>query len=166
MTLATASAAGMPSARMVLLKGFDRAGFVFFTNHDSRKGRELRENPRAALVFHWSPLERQVRISGTVETTTREETEAYFRTRPRGSRLGAWASPRSSVVAGRSTLETNLAELERRFPEDDIPAPPNWGGFRLRPVAIEFWHGRPNRLHDRLLYSRRDTGWTVERLAP
>lgn len=166
MTLATATREGIPSARMVLLKGFDERGFVFYTNYGSRKAGELEENRHAALVFYWAELERQVRIGGTVERTTREETEEYFATRPRGSQLGAWASAQSTVVTGRSELESRLDELEQRFDGEEIPAPPHWGGYRLRPVSIEFWQGRPNRLHDRLLYTREGEVWRRERLAP
>ena len=166
MTLATAGADGAPSARMVLLKGFDERGFVFYTNYGSAKARDLKVNPRAALVFYWAELERQVRISGVVETTTREETEEYFATRPRGSQLGAWASRQSSVVSGREVLEANLSQQEERFDGREIPAPPDWGGFRLRPESIEFWQGRPSRLHDRLLYTRRGDTWRWVRLSP
>jgi pyridoxamine 5'-phosphate oxidase len=168
MTLATADAQGRPSARVVLLKGYDERGFVFFTNYDSRKGRELAENPHAALVFYWPAFDRQVRIEGTVERVAREESEAYFRTRPEGARLGAWASPQSRVIAGRGALEEAVAEVTARFAgrPEGIPCPEFWGGFRLRPGVIEFWHGRPNRLHDRIVYRREGEGWRRERLAP
>lgn len=166
MTLATASADGAPSARMVLLKGVDDGGFVFFTDYRSRKAAELDANPRAALVFHWVELERQVRIAGSVARVAREETEAYFRTRPLGSRLGAWASEQSSVISGRAVLDARLRDAETRFPGEDVPAPPHWGGYRLAPGAVEFWQGRASRLHDRIRYVRRGAAWAIERLSP
>jgi len=166
MTLATATADGAPSARIVLLKGFDERGFVFFTDYRSRKGTELAENPRAALVFYWPELERQVRITGSTTETDRPESEAYFRTRPRGSRLGAWISHQSQVIAGRQQLDERVPELERRYPGDDVPLPPYWGGFRLRPDSIEFWQGRASRLHDRIRYVRDGDRWRIERLSP
>ena len=167
MTLATASADGVPSARMVLLKGVDDRGLVFYTNYGSRKGDELAANPRAALVLYWAPLERQVRVEGRVEKVSREESAAYFASRPRGSRLGALASPQSAVVAGRSVFEERLAELETAHPGEDVPLPDNWGGYLVVPEVVELWQGRPNRLHDRLRY-RADGrgGWIRERLAP
>ena len=166
MTLATASADGAPSARMVLLKGVDDGGFVFFTDYRSRKAAELDANPRAALVFHWVELERQVRIAGSVARVAREETEAYFRTRPLGSRLGAWASEQSSVITGREVLDARLRDVEARFPGEDVPAPPHWGGYRLTPASVEFWQGRASRLHDRIRYVRRGGAWAIERLSP
>ncbi len=167
MTLATATPDGRPSARMVLLKGVNERGFVFFTNYESRKAAELEANPRAALVFYWPALERQVRVEGRVERTTAAESDAYFRSRPWGSRLGALASPQSRVIPGRDVLERRMEELLRRYPDHDIPRPAHWGGYRLIPVLFEFWQGQPNRLHDRLCYERRaDGGWDIRRLAP
>ena len=167
MTLATVDAAGQPSARVVLLKDISPQGFSFFTNHESRKGRELAANPKAALVLHWAELERQVCISGQVSRLPRAEAEAYFKVRPRGSRLGAWVSRQSEVISGRAILEERLAQLEAQYPGDDIPLPPHWGGYLLAPTRIEFWQGRPNRLHDRLRYSRSaPNGWKIERLSP
>lgn len=167
MTLATVSPDGKPSARIVLLKEIDGRGLVFYTNYESRKARELAANPAAALVFYWAPLDRQVRVEGRVEKTSREESQAYFATRPRGSQLGAWASMQSAVLPGREPLEARLAELERSYPEGTpVPCPPYWGGYRLLPDSFEFWIGRPNRLHDRHLYTRRGGAWNVARLAP
>ncbi len=167
MTLATADGAGRPSARVVLLKGVDARGFVFYTHYASRKGRELRENPRAALVFYWAALDRQVRVEGTVEATSRAESEAYFASRPLGSRLGAWASPQSRPISGREEIERLWNAAGERFPDGQVPLPDDWGGFRVRPETIEFWQGRPSRLHDRLLYSLLpEGGWKIERLAP
>jgi pyridoxamine 5'-phosphate oxidase len=166
MTLATATAAGAPSARQVLLKGFDQRGFVFFTDYRSRKGQELEANPQAALVFYWGELERQVRITGTVERTTLQESEAYYRTRPLGSRLGAWVSHQSQVISSRGQLETGLREVEQRFSRAEVPLPPYWGGYRLRPVEVEFWQGRESRLHDRIRYTREGERWRIERLSP
>jgi pyridoxamine 5'-phosphate oxidase len=166
MALATADADGVPSARFVLLKGVDEGGFVFYTNLESRKSLELLANPCAALAFYWVALGRQVRVEGRVEPATRDEAHAYFDTRPRPSRLGAWASPQSRPIPGRAALEERLAELERRFPGEEIPLPEFWGGFRLVPATIEFWEHRESRLHDRLRYVRRADGWSLERLAP
>jgi pyridoxamine 5'-phosphate oxidase len=165
MTLATASTNGTPSARIVLLRGLDERGFAFFTNYRSRKGTELAENPRAALVFHWAPQQRQVRVEGTVEVVSDAESDRYFASRPFGHRLGALASPQSAVMPDRAVLDARLAELEHQF-TDDVPRPDWWGGFRVVPAVIEFWQGRVNRLHDRLRYRRVGDGWTIERLAP
>lgn len=162
--LATATRDGMPSVRMVLVKSFGPDGFVFYTGTKSRKARELVENPRAALLFLWDPLGRQARIEGTVEPLTREESEAYFRTRPRGAQLSAWASPQSEVIESRAWLEARVAELAARG--GDVGLPPAWGGYRLAPEVFEFWQHREDRLHDRLRYRRTVPGWTIERLAP
>ncbi len=167
MTLATAIASGKPSARIVLLKGFDEEGFIFYTNYSSRKGQQLADNPWASLVFWWAELERQVRIDGRVEKVSPEESEKYFHSRPVGSQLGAWASPQSKVIASREELEKNMAELEKQYTNQTIPKPPHWGGYRLIPHELEFWQGRPNRLHDRLRYRQQTDGtWLRERLAP
>jgi pyridoxamine 5'-phosphate oxidase len=166
MVLATATSSGTPSARVVLLKGFDERGFVFFTDYRSRKAAELEANPRAALVLHWSELERQVRITGGVTRTSTEESETYYRSRPLGSRLGAWVSHQSQAIPSREVLEAGLSDAERRFADGDVPLPPYWGGYRVNPEAIEFWQGRQNRLHDRIRYVREGDGWKIERLAP
>jgi pyridoxamine 5'-phosphate oxidase len=166
MALATATPDGRPSVRMVLLRGCDERGFAFFTNYHSRKSKELDANPQAALVFFWQGLERQVRIEGRAERVSAEESDAYFQTRPAGARLGAWASPQSEVIADRETLDAQCRALERRYPDGKIPRPEHWGGYRVIPETIEFWQGRLNRLHDRLRYSRKGSGWRIERLAP
>ena len=166
MTLATATGDGNPDARIVLLKGFDDRGFVFYTNYQSRKANELKENPRACLLFYWSQLWRQVRIEGTVEKVSNEESDEYFQSRPLGSKLGAWASDQSEEIESRAILETRFAELEKQF-GDNVPRPPHWGGYRVRPHTIEFWQGQENRLHDRLRYKLQQDGtWLIERLAP
>jgi pyridoxamine 5'-phosphate oxidase len=165
-TVATVSATGQPSARVVLLRGFDRHGFVFFTNYESRKGREIAAQPKAGMLFFWAPLERQIRIEGSVERLAADESDAYFARRPRGHRLSAWASPQSAVVPARTTLETRMLDMEQRFGDVDIPRPPYWGGYRVIPNAFEFWQGRRNRVHDRLAYVLEGTTWKRERLAP
>jgi pyridoxamine 5'-phosphate oxidase len=166
MTLATATADGAPSARMVLLKGVEAEGFVFYTGYESRKAEELERNPRAALVFYWRSLGRQVRVEGPVERVSPEESAAYFATRPRGSQLAAWASEQSRPLGSRQELERRYAELEREYEGHEVPRPPRWGGFRLRPESYEFWQHRDNRLHDRVRYVRADGGWRRELLSP
>ena len=166
MTLATATSDGVPSARIVLLKGIDAGGFVFFTDYRSRKGAELAENPLAALVFLWKEIERQVRVSGAVSRVMAAESEAYYRSRPLGSRLGAWVSHQSSVIASRAEIDERWQAVSQRFADGDVPLPPHWGGYRVMPDEIEFWQGRPNRLHDRLRYERTSSGWTISRLSP
>jgi pyridoxamine 5'-phosphate oxidase len=167
MTLATATTDGQPSARVVLLKGFDHQGFIFFTNYESRKGEQLKQNPRAALNFHWPWLERQIQIEGSVETVSREESQTYFDKRPLGSRLGAIVSAQSKVIASRRELEDRLKEAKKQFSGTNPPAPDVWGGYRLFPDRMEFWQGRENRLHDRFLYVRQGDGsWRIDRLSP
>lgn len=167
MTLATASADGLPSARIMLLKGYDEQGFVFFTNYQSFKGKQLQENPRACLVFFWKELERQVRITGLIEKVSDEDSDAYFNSRPEGSRIGAWVSPQSQVIKNRTFLDERQQELINRFAAEPVTRPPHWGGYRVKPITIEFWQGRSSRLHDRIQYTLREDGqWTIERLAP
>ena len=166
MTLATATRDGKPSARVVLLKEVDDKGFVFYTNYQSAKARDLDTNPQAALVFYWPQFDRQVRVEGTVERTSPEESQAYFATRPRESQIGAWASPQSEVIAGRDALEWRVAELERLYCDREVACPQHWGGYRLTPEKIEFWKGRLGRLHDRIVYQRQGEGWMISRLAP
>jgi pyridoxamine 5'-phosphate oxidase len=166
MTLATATREGVPSARIVLLKGYDERGFVFFTDYRSQKGTELDENPQASLVFYWAELERQIRVTGPVSVVSREESESYFQTRPRASQLSTWVSHQSETIAGRTVLEDRVREVDGLY-TDDVPLPPHWGGFRVTPETVEFWQGRASRLHDRLRYVRqKGGGWRLERLSP
>ena len=167
MTLATSTNDGKPSGRIVLLKHVDDDGFVFYTNYRSAKARDLDNNPRAALVFYWSQFDRQVRVEGTVERTSAEESQAYFKTRPRESQIGAWASPQSDVIESREVLDARVAELEQLYSDRDVECPEHWGGYRVKPSRIEFWKGRLGRLHDRIVYERGSTGeWIISRLAP
>src|SRR5438067_11707964 len=167
MSLATTTTDCRPSVRIVLLKGFDQDGFVFFTNYESEKGKELEANPNAALVFYWIELDRQIRISGKVEKTSRDESQIYFHSRPVGSQLSAWASRQSEVLDGRRVLDAGMAEMTERFGDKPIPLPPHWGGYRLKPERMEFWQGLSNRLHDRFHYRRQENGsWLIERLSP
>jgi pyridoxamine 5'-phosphate oxidase len=167
MTLATATKDGVPSARVVLLKGFDERGFVFYTNYESRKGLELAENPQAALVFFWAPLQRQVRVAGPVSKVSQEESEAYFHTRPVGSQIGAWASQQTGTLPSREALEEQVWQFASKFADEPIPLPPFWGGYCVRPNTVEFWQARPDRLHDRFLYTRVGAdAWKIERLYP
>ena len=166
MTLATASADGIPSARIVLLKGFTTQGFVFFTNYQSHKGKDLAENPRAALILFWKELERQVRIEGLVEKVSEAESDAYFRSRPVRSKIGAWASSQSTLVANRAVIEESAERYTAQFADENIPRPPYWGGYLVKPEKIEFWQGRRSRLHDRILYTRQNQQWKIERLSP
>lgn len=167
MALATATPDGKPSVRIVLLKTFDESGLIFYTNYASQKGQELEKNPQAALVLYWMEVERQIRAEGTVEKISRKESEEYFHTRPIGAQIGAWASQQSEVIDGRRVLDARLAEMTQRFAGGDVPLPPHWGGYRLKPQTIEFWQGRVNRLHDRFRYQRRKDGtWAIDRLSP
>lgn len=166
MTLSTVTKEGKPSARIVLLKGFDDTGFVFYTNYESDKGKQLHERPFASLVFFWKELERQVRIEGACVKVSDHESDEYFHSRPQGSQLGAWASAQSSIIEGRHVLEEHLNDLEHRFSTGTIPRPPHWGGFRVIPDKVEFWQGRSSRLHDRILYQKNADSWSISRLAP
>ena len=166
MTLATCNKEGMPSARTVLLKDYDKSGFVFFSNYESRKAKDIDENPQASLLFFWKELERQVRIEGRIEKVDATESDSYFHSRPEGSRIGAWASPQSRVVSSRDVIEENVRRYQAAFEQAPIPRPPHWGGYRVIPVHIEFWQGRPSRLHDRILYSLEADSWKISRLAP
>jgi pyridoxamine 5'-phosphate oxidase len=166
MVVSTVSAQGRPSSRLVLLKGVDEEGLVFYTNYDSRKGQEIEATPAVALLFPWHDLQRQVRIDGTASRVSREESKAYFSSRPRGSQLGAWASPQSAEVSSRGELDERYAEVEERFGEGEVSLPPQWGGYRVRPEVVEFWQGRKGRMHDRLVYRRTGEGWSTSRLAP
>jgi len=166
MALATATSTGAPSVRMVLHKGVDERGFVFYTNYDSRKASELDANPQAALCFHWAVLERQVRVEGVVERVAQQESEAYFATRARGSRIGAWASRQSAPLPAREALEERVRHFEKEYPGADVPLPPFWGGYVLRPARIEFWQGKADRLHERLVFTREGDAWTTQRLHP
>ncbi len=166
MTVATASTSGMPAARILLLRNFNENGFVFYSNYVSRKGEEIAANPQCALLFFWPELERQVRIEGVLEKQTAEESDIYFNTRPRTSKLGAWTSPQSKVVANRKALDDAYEEMSKQYSTDNVPRPPHWGGYVLKPSSIEFWQGRPSRMHDRILYTLVDSNWKIERLAP
>lgn len=166
MTLATANKKGMPSARVVLLRGFDEEGFTFFTNYDSRKGLDLAENPQASLLFYWAEIERQVRLEGLISKVGEKISDEYFATRPRESQIGAWVSPQSQIIESREVLERRFVELEAEWEGKEIERPPNWGGFILQPQKFEFWQGRAGRLHDRLVYLKTETSWIIERLAP
>ncbi|MBA3705641.1 MAG: pyridoxamine 5'-phosphate oxidase [Bacteroidetes bacterium] len=166
MTIATATKEGKPSARIVLLRNFDENGFIFYTNYTSRKGVEILENPNAALLFFWPELERQVRIEGILQKQTPEESAVYFQSRPRTSKLGAWTSEQSKVIASRKVLDEEYKKLSEKYPDEKVPCPPYWGGYVLKPVSIEFWQGRPSRLHDRILYTLKNNNWKIERLAP
>jgi len=166
MVLSTSSRHGKPSSRIVLLKEYDESGFVFFTNYNSRKGKELKENPFASLLFYWAELHKQVRIEGKVNKISRKETEEYFNTRSFESRIGAWASDQSKVIKNRSVLDKKFSELEKKYKDGVVPIPPNWGGYILIPYSIEFWEGRPHRLHDRIRYTRFNKRWKIDRLSP
>ncbi len=166
MTLATANKAGQPTARIVLMRKFDEKGFVFYTNYLSRKGNDILENPKAGLLFFWQDLERQVRIEGVLEKDTEQESDMYFQSRPHESKIGAWTSEQGKVIANRKVLEERFLEYSEKYPDEFVPRPPHWGGYLLRPTAIEFWQGRPSRLHDRILFTLENSVWKMERLAP
>ena len=166
MTLCSASKDGKPSARIVLLRNISDTGFVFYSNYTSRKGREIEENPNCALLFFWPELERQIRIEGVVQKQSDEESDLYFNSRPHGSKLGAWASEQSKVISSREVLIKQHEELSKKYPDENVPRPPHWGGYLLKPISIEFWQGRPNRLHDRILYTIVNNNWKIERLSP
>lgn len=166
MTLCTATKEGTPSARIVLLRNLSDCGFVFYSNYTSRKGMEIEENPNCALLFFWPELERQIRIEGVVQKQSDEESDLYFNSRPHGSKLGAWASEQSKVISSREVLIKQQEELSKKYPDENVPRPPHWGGYLLKPVSIEFWQGRPNRLHDRILYRIENNNWKIERLSP
>jgi pyridoxamine 5'-phosphate oxidase len=166
MTLATATKEGIPSARIVLLKGYTDAGFMFYTNYQSTKAKEMEDNPRVALILFWKELERQVRVQGLVKKVSEEESDAYFSTRPEKSKIGAWASPQSTVIQNRIALEERFLNYENKFKQEEIVRPPHWGGYIVEPLTIEFWQGRRSRLHDRIRYSKEENGWNIERLAP
>ncbi len=166
MTVATATADGKPSARILLLRNFNESGFVFYTNYTSRKGTEIKNNPSCALLFFWPELERQVRIEGVLFKQTAFDSDVYFKSRPRTSKLGAWTSQQSHVIANRNVLDEEYQKLSAQFPGEDVPRPQNWGGYTLKPISIEFWQGRPSRLHDRILYTKENNAWKIERLAP
>lgn len=166
MTICTATIEGKPSARIVLLRNFNENGFVYYTNYNSRKGLEIQANPQCALLFFWPELERQVRIDGSIEKQSAEDSDLYFRTRPRTSKLGAWTSEQSKVIANRDILESEYEKFSAMFPGEEVPRPPHWGGYTVNPSTIEFWQGRPSRLHDRILYTKENKAWKIERLAP
>lgn len=166
MTVATATKDGKPSARILLLRNFDEKGFIFYTNYTSRKGIEIMENPHCALLLFWPELERQVRIEGVLEKQTVEESDSYFNSRPRGSKLGAWTSAQSKVIASRQLLDEEYEKLSKKYPDENVPRPPHWGGYLLKPTCIEFWQGRPSRMHDRIIYTLQNKNWKIERLAP
>ncbi|MGQ0829595.1 MAG: pyridoxamine 5'-phosphate oxidase [Bacteroidota bacterium] len=166
MSLSTATKAGKPSSRIVLLRNFDDDGFVFYTNYTSRKGTEILKNPHVALLFFWPELERQVRIEGVLKKQSKEVSDSYFQSRPRGSKLGAWTSAQSKIVESRKVLDEEYEKLSKKYPDEHVPRPPHWGGYVLKPVSIEFWQGRPGRLHDRILYTYKNNKWKIERLAP
>lgn len=166
MTVCSATKAGKPSARILLLRNFSESGFVYYTNYTSRKGTEIAENPNCALLFFWPELERQIRIEGEVQKQTAEESDLYFKTRPRESKIGAWTSEQSKIISNREVLNKEYEKLSKKYPDENVPRPPYWGGYLLKPNTIEFWQGRPNRLHDRILYTKKNENWKIERLSP